>query len=53
MGQASHGNMLLQALRTLAIAILKVLALCFAWVCKICGWVFIKLSEITFKLSEK
>ena len=52
MSQASHGNMFLQAFKTLGIAILKLLALCFAWACKIFGWAFIKLSEIIFKMAE-
>ena len=53
MSQSSHENMFLQALRTLGIAILKVLALAFAWSLKIWGWIFTKLSEIVFKLAEK
>ena len=52
MSQASHGNVFLQAIKTVGVAILKLLALCFAWFCKICGWVFLKLSELIFKLAE-
>ena len=53
MGNSSHGNMLLQALRTLGLAVIKVIALLIAWTCKLFGLLFIKLSELTFKLSEK
>lgn len=53
MSQPNQGNMLLQAFRTLGIAFLKVIALIFAWCCKLIGLGFIKLSELTFKLTEK
>jgi hypothetical protein len=53
MSSSSPGNMFLQALKTLAIAILKVFAIVFAWCLKIIGLGFIKLSEMTFKLAEK
>jgi hypothetical protein len=45
--------MLLQAFRTLCIALLKMVAILFAWFCKIYGWLFVKLSELIFKLVEK
>jgi hypothetical protein len=51
--QSGHGNLLLKALKTLGIAILRVIALLFAWCCKIIGFVFTKLSELTFKLADK
>ncbi len=53
MSQHNQGNTLLHALWILVIAILKVIALVFAWCCKIIGLVFIKISELTFKLTEK
>jgi len=53
MNNSHTGNMLLQALRSLVIAILKVLALIFAWCCKIIGNILIKISELTFKLIGK
>ena len=53
MSQSDHRNMLLRALRTLGIAILKFIAIVFAWCLKIIGLAFTKLSELTFKLAEK
>jgi len=52
MNQSSHGNMLLQALKTLGVAIFKVFIIAFAWCLKIVGLVFTKLSELTFKLAD-
>lgn len=53
MSQGNHGNMLLQALKALGLAIVKVFIIAFAWCLKIVGLVFSKLSELTFKLAEK
>jgi hypothetical protein len=53
MSQSNHGNMFLQALKTLGVAILKVFVIVFAWCLKLVGLVFTKLSELTFKLAEK
>ena len=53
MSQSSHGNMLLQGLRGLAVAILKVSALLIGWLFKILALLFTWASEVTFKLSER
>jgi hypothetical protein len=53
MSQSGHGNMLLQALKTLGVAILKLIAILFAWCLKIIGLAFTKLSELIFKLADK
>jgi hypothetical protein len=53
MSQSGHGNMLVQALRALVITILKIIALLFAWCCKLIGKGFIFISDLTFKLTDK
>jgi hypothetical protein len=53
MNQSNRGNMLLQSIRTLGIAILKVIGLLFAWGFKIIGIGFTAISEFTFRLTEK
>jgi hypothetical protein len=45
--------MAIQAFKALLIALLKLLAICFAWCCKIIGIIFLKISEITLKFVSK
>jgi len=45
MSRPSLGNSLLSALRMLIVAILKLLAIAFAWACKIAGMTLLKIGE--------
>jgi hypothetical protein len=47
------GNRLLEALKTLLVAVLRLLALLFGFTLKAVGFILTKLSELTFKLAEK
>lgn len=52
MNNQPAGNMLMQALKKLLGAILKVIALVFAWLCELLGKILFKISEIVKNKSR-
>lgn len=53
MSTQSIGGTLLSALRSLLILILKIIAMVFAWVCKLSGTILLWIGDRTFKIIEK
>ncbi len=52
----SHGNtghVFLQAIRSIIVSVLKVIAIILGWVCKSIGFIFGKIGEISLNLAEK
>jgi len=50
MSRPPLGNVLFNAIRTLLVLIFKLIAIAFAWACKIAGMILTKIGEATEKL---